>query len=75
MARYHFAVFGPERHGDMHGTDLTDDDAAREYAVRIIRDLRHGDAHDWRGWTMEVTQGKRLVWQLPFDPMEPSDRH
>jgi hypothetical protein len=73
MPRYHFAVRNSDRHDDPDGTELADDAAAREYAMRVIRELQHGDGDNWRGWTMEVTQDGRRVWQIPFETIEPSD--
>ena len=70
MPRYHFAVLNTSsRQEDQEGTVLPDDAAAREYAIRVIGELRRGD--NWKGWLLEVTQGERLVWQLPFEAIEP----
>jgi hypothetical protein len=41
MPRYHFAVRNSDKHEDAEGTVLADDAAAREYAIRVIRELRH----------------------------------
>jgi hypothetical protein len=72
MPRYHFAVLNTSsRHEDQEGTELPDDAAAREYAIRVIRELRRGEGDNWKGWVLEVTQGDRLVWQLPFEAIEP----
>jgi hypothetical protein len=54
------------------GVQLSDDAAAREFALRVMRGLLIKE-ENWEGWTMEVTQGGRRVWRLPFDAMEPSD--
>ena len=66
MPRYHFAVKDAARYHDPDGTELPDDAAARDYAIRVIREVQHGEEHNWRGWTMEVRQGQRIVWQIPF---------
>ena len=75
MPRYHFAVKDAARYDDPDGTDVPDDAAARDYAIRIIREVQHGEEHNWTGWTMEVWQGGRRVWHLPFDPIEPPNHH
>jgi Domain of unknown function (DUF6894) len=74
MPLYYFAVLNSDRHDDPDGTELPDDAAARTYAMKVIRELQHGEGHNWRGWTMEVTQGQRLVWQTPFEAVGPHDR-
>jgi hypothetical protein len=56
---------------ELEGVQLSDDSAAREFALRVMRGLLIKE-ENWEGWTMEVTQGGRRVWRLPFDAMEPS---
>ena len=60
MPRYHFAVKDAARYDDPDGTELLDDAAARDYAIRVIREVQHGEEHNWTGWTMEVRQGSAL---------------
>ena len=43
MPHYHFAVTDTARYDEPDGTELPDDAAAREYAIRVIRELQHGD--------------------------------
>jgi len=50
------------------GVQLSDDAAAREFALRVMRGLLIKEKN-WKGWTMEVMQGGRRVWRLPFDAM------
>ena len=78
MPRYVFAV----RHfayadlqDDADGMELPDDAAAREFAAKVMRGLVRHQEEDWEGWTMEVWQGGRRVWQLPFDAIEPPTNH
>jgi hypothetical protein len=73
MPRYHFAVKDAARYDDPDGTEVPDDAAARDYAIRIIREVQHGEEHNWTGWTMEVRQGQRIVWQIPFETVEPNN--
>jgi hypothetical protein len=75
MPRYLLAV----RHLDhdsladeLEGVQLPDDPAAREFALKVMRGLMQIEGENWEGWTMEVTQGGRRVWRLPFEAIEPS---
>ena len=73
MSRYHFAVKDAARYEDPDGMELPDDAAVRDYAIRVIREVQHGEDHNWTGWTMEVRQGQRIVWQIPFETVEPKN--
>jgi hypothetical protein len=68
MPRYQFVV-RHSAYADMEdneaGTELPDDAAAREFAAKVMRGLVQ-QQDDWHGWTMEVREGARRVWQLPF---------
>jgi hypothetical protein len=66
MPRYHFAVKDAARYDDPDGTELPDDAAARDYAIRVIREVQHGEEHNWTGWTMEVRQGGALCGKSPL---------
>ena len=46
---------------------LADDDEARAFAKRVIRELIQRDAELYARWTMEVTAGKRSVASVPFE--------
>jgi hypothetical protein len=66
MPLYHFAVHKSHLHDDPDGTELADDAAAREMALQVIRDLKRNNETVWKGRTIEVTEGDRQVWQIPF---------
>ena len=66
MPLYHFAVHNSHVHDDPEGSDLPDDGAARQEALKIIRDLKRNNEGMWIGWTVEVTHGARQVWLIPF---------
>jgi len=67
MPLYHFAVHNGHRLDDPEATELLpDDEAARERAVQVICDLKRNNETAWKAWTIEVTEGDRLVWQIPF---------
>jgi hypothetical protein len=48
--------------------------AAREFALKVMLGLVQSQNDDWDGWTMEVIQGERTVWRLPFEAIEPRGR-
>jgi uncharacterized protein DUF6894 len=66
MPLYHFAVHSSHLHDDPEGTELPDDEAARQWGLQVIRDLKRNNKTGWNGCTIEVTDGDRQVWQLPF---------
>jgi hypothetical protein len=52
---------------DQEATEfLPDDKAALEQALQIIHDLKKNNVSGWKGWTIEVTDGDRQVWQISF---------
>jgi len=66
MPLYHFAVRNSHYRDDPDGTELADDEAARGAALQVIRDLKKNSGIRWNGWTIEVTEGDRPVWRIPF---------
>jgi hypothetical protein len=67
MPLYQFALHNGHRLDDQEATVfLPDDRAAREEALQIIHDLKKNNVSGWKGWTIEVTDGDRQVWQIPF---------
>jgi hypothetical protein len=67
MPLYQFALRNGHRLDDQEATEfLPDDKAAREEALQIIHDLKQNNVSGWKGWTIEVTDGDRQVWQIPF---------
>jgi hypothetical protein len=68
MPLYSFAVHSSHRRIESETSEpMPDDEAALEEAVGIIGDLKMNNAAIWRnGWTIEVTEGDRIVWQIPF---------
>jgi hypothetical protein len=66
MPLYRFAVHNSHWRDDPEGTELADDETAREAALQVIRDLKKNDETRWKGSTIKVTQGDRQVWQIPF---------
>ncbi len=68
MGRYFFILQWPDRkHDDRYGTVLANDEAARAYAERIIRELKEAGGYDDDGLTMIVKgAGRRRVFSIPF---------
>jgi len=67
MHLYHFTIHNDCcRYAPDEGTELSDDAAARQEAVKVIRDFKKNNENGWKGWTMEVIEGDRRVWQIPF---------
>jgi hypothetical protein len=67
MPLYRFALHNGHRLDDEEATEfLSDDEAAREEALQIIGDLIKGNASGWKSWRVEVMDGDRQVWQIPF---------
>ena len=56
MPRYHFAVKDAARYDDPDGTELPDDAAARDYAIRVIREVQHGE--NTTGWDGRWRSGR-----------------
>ncbi len=67
MPLYTFAIQNGHRLDDEVTIEFCpDDDAARQEALQIIHDLQKNNVSGWRGWRVEVTDGDRRVWQIPF---------
>jgi hypothetical protein len=67
MPLYSFLLRDGLRLDDFEATEfLPDDEAAREEALQIIHDLKKNNVTAWHGWRVEVTDGDRQVWQIPF---------
>ena len=67
MPLYRFALHNGHRLDAEEATEfLPNDEAAREEALQIIRDLKKSNSSGWKGWRVEVTDGDRQVWQIPF---------
>jgi hypothetical protein len=66
MPIYNFAVHNGSRLEDEDGTELPNDAAAREYALQVARELNRNNGNRWNGWKMEVIEGDRQVFDIPF---------
>jgi uncharacterized protein DUF6894 len=69
MLLYRFTVRNGHAYDDLDGTELADDEAARQEALLVIHDLTKNNEPrwmGWMGWTIEVTEGDRRVWRIRF---------
>jgi hypothetical protein len=73
MPRYHFAIFNGERIEDDLGETFADDAGALAHSRQVVRELTHGDPTRFTGWTMEVTEGSRIVGTIPCKPGDLGD--
>jgi hypothetical protein len=66
MLAYHFTLRKDgARVDDLGFMALVDDGAALVFGTQVIRDLMRGD-RNYSGWIMDITEGKRLVGNIPF---------
>jgi hypothetical protein len=70
MPLYSFSLHNGHRLDEDATELLPDDAAAREEALQIIHDLKKNNVTGWKGWRVEVMDGERLVWQIPFSGAE-----
>jgi hypothetical protein len=68
LSRYYFDIRWPDReHDDPHGTALPNDEAAYEYAIRAIRELKGGGGYDEPGLKMVVRNADdKSIFSIPF---------
>ncbi len=68
MPRYYFILqWGNREHDDPHGTALPSDQAARDYAERIIGELKEAGGYNDDDLTMVVKNAAdRKVFSIPF---------
>jgi len=68
MPLYYYVIqFRDHQHIDQEGTWLPDDGAARDHALRIIRELREGGGYDDPDLAMIVKdESGRELLRLPF---------
>lgn len=67
MLAYHFRVRNDgARVDDLGFMTLVDDGEALDFGQQVIRDLMGGD-RNYSGWIMDITEGERLVGNIPFN--------
>jgi hypothetical protein len=66
MPLYSFSLRNGHR-AKIDATELLPNDAAAwAEALQIVHDLQRNNVGAWKGWRVEVTDGDRQVWQIPF---------
>jgi len=72
LPRYHFVIRWPDReHVDPDGTRFPDVASARQYAERVVRELKDGGGYDDPELLMVVTDGDgNEIFTVPFRPRE-----
>jgi hypothetical protein len=66
MPRYHFHIRWTDRKNDDEtGMLLADDAVARDYAERLIREIKGGDGHE-TSLTMIVERSGIVIFTIPF---------
>jgi hypothetical protein len=66
MPRYHFHIRWTDRKNDDEtGMLLADDAAARDYAERLIREIKGDDGHE-TSLTMIVERSGIVIFTIPF---------
>jgi hypothetical protein len=70
LPRYYFTIRWSDHEDiDPQGTELADDDAALDYACRMIRRAQAGGGYDDPGLMLQVRNEKReIVLSMPFLP-------
>lgn len=75
--RYFFVIKnGALQSNDESGTPLRDDEEARNYALRIIRELKEAGGYDDGDWTIiAFAEGGRHVCGVPFSEVPAGNEH
>jgi hypothetical protein len=68
MPRYLIDVLTADgqRIEDTDGSDHPNDQAAADYAARVIEDLKRDEPEGFVGYSLEVREGDRVLVVLPF---------
>lgn len=67
VPRYYFILqWDSGEHDDPEGTALPNDQVARDYAERIIRELKAAGGYDDDNLVMVVRNADRTVFSIPF---------
>jgi hypothetical protein len=67
MLNYHFTEHNGVAIGKLGDMELSDDHEAFAFGKQVIRELMHTDGARYAGWSMEVTEGERVVGSIPFN--------
>jgi hypothetical protein len=67
MPIYNLTAHNGSRLEDDGGVELPNDAAARAYTLQVVRQLKWNNGDRWNHWKMEVSEGDRQVFDIPFD--------
>ena len=66
MPSYDFYLNSNSDIDDLGYMELADDAAALAFGEKVIRDSMEGDAEQYTGWTIDITEGERTVGSIAF---------
>jgi hypothetical protein len=66
MPYYQFALDNGSGTEDLGGIPLADDPQAITFGEQVIRDLKRM-AGDYQQWSIDITEGERIVGTIPFE--------
>jgi hypothetical protein len=69
MPAYHFTTVRHDgtRSEKLGATELRDDAESFEFGRRVIQDLMHDESEQYDGWTLEISDGERIIHNLRFE--------
>jgi hypothetical protein len=67
MRAYRFKIHNGTESENLGILALADDDDAIAFGKSNIRDLMAGAAKQYSGWVMDITEGERVVCNIPFN--------
>jgi hypothetical protein len=69
MNHYYFHLHSPDgrKIEDEEGGALSSDEEAIAYAVQVIDELKLDGQEDFRGWSIEVREGERIIARRSFE--------
>jgi hypothetical protein len=66
MPYYEFALDNGGGREDLGGMMLTDDTEAITLGKQVVQDLKR-QAGDYQRWSIDITEGERIVGTIPFE--------
>jgi hypothetical protein len=66
MPYYEFALDNGDGREDLGGMMLTDDTEAITLGKQVVQDLKR-QAGDYQRWSIDITEGERIVGTIPFE--------
>jgi hypothetical protein len=66
MRHYQFILHSASGREDLGGIDVADDAEAIAFGQQVIQDLKP-EAGRYEQWSMDITEGERIVGTIPFE--------